>query len=184
METKEQKIINAAFKLFHRHGYKKVTMSDVAEASGMSRPSLYASFENKEAIFSALVRMHMDNNNLELMRVLDKKKTLKDKMEAIFDIYIIQPAASIIDSENGLEMLLNSSSYAPVAVNEMYTQFENHLINVIKNEMPKKSKMSAADLSRIMMLATKGLKSSAENLPQLQRMIDGLITMAIATVGK
>lgn len=39
----------------------------------------------------------------------------------------------------------------------------------------------ARDLARIRVLAAKGLKASSATLADLRRMIDGLITMAVAT---
>ncbi|MCX7303099.1 MAG: TetR/AcrR family transcriptional regulator [Hyphomicrobiales bacterium] len=41
----------AAMRLFWRKGYDGTTLSDLTEALGITRPSLYAAFGNKEALF-------------------------------------------------------------------------------------------------------------------------------------
>ncbi len=52
-QTKEDArdaIIRAGARLLARHGYRKVTMEDIAREAGISRPTLYQYFPNKEEI--------------------------------------------------------------------------------------------------------------------------------------
>ena len=65
----------------------------------------------------------------------------------------------------------------------MYARFEEQITEVIGPEIRKKRDLSTQDLAHILMLATKGLKASTETLPELRRMIDGLISMTLATIG-
>ena len=41
----------AALQVFWRHGYEAASMNDLTEAMGVSRPSLYAAFGNKESLY-------------------------------------------------------------------------------------------------------------------------------------
>lgn len=45
----------AALELFGRKGYAGVSMNDIAQAVGIRAPSLYKHFDNKEAIFAAVI---------------------------------------------------------------------------------------------------------------------------------
>ncbi len=47
-------ILDAAFGLFARYGYRRTSLGDVAQAAGLSRPALYHYFRNKEDVFRAL----------------------------------------------------------------------------------------------------------------------------------
>jgi len=182
MESKEQKILSAAYRLFNQHGFRKVTMSDIAEAAEMSRPSLYAAFDNKEAVFNALAAQHNARCEQLLAERLPKATSLRARLEVLFAIWIVEPFASVIDSPAGLDLLGNSAAYAPEAIAHTYQRFEHHLAALLKSELTgKRNGLTARDLAHIMTLATKGLKASTSTVTELRRMTDGLIAMAIAT---
>jgi len=180
MKLKELKITQVAQKLFLKHGYKKVTMRDIAEASDMSRPSLYASYANKEAVLTALINQQSDEADEKCNERLIKLTALEEKLTFIFEIWITGPFKSAIDSENGTELIANCASYVPVAVTNLYMRFEQQLAKVLSISLKTNTRISATDLAHIMMLATKGLKSSAESLEELERLIHGLIAMTLA----
>jgi AcrR family transcriptional regulator len=181
-DDKQAKILAAAYRLFHQHGFRKVTMSDIAEAAEMSRPSLYAAFANKEAVFGAIGRQHKAHAELLLAERLPKAHSLRAKLEVLFAVWIVEPFASVVDSPAGLDMLGNAAIYAPEAVAETYARFEQHLVAILKAELTgKRNGMTARDLAHIMTLATKGLKATSTSVAELRRMTDGLIAMAIAT---
>lgn len=59
MDIKD-KIIQAAFKLFMRHGIKSVSMDDIALNLGVSKKTLYKWFENKDQLVVAMLQGHFD----------------------------------------------------------------------------------------------------------------------------
>tara|TARA_R110000824_G_scaffold9262_1_gene41534 strand:+ start:378 stop:938 length:561 start_codon:yes stop_codon:yes gene_type:complete len=48
------RLLDGAMQQFNRHGFAKTSMSDIAEAAGISRTSLYKHFSTKEAVFKGL----------------------------------------------------------------------------------------------------------------------------------
>lgn len=52
---KRNAILEAAERIFGELGFQKTSMSDVAEAAGVSRPLLYRYFEDKSGLLSAVV---------------------------------------------------------------------------------------------------------------------------------
>ncbi len=181
---RDLEILKTAQKLIIHYGYNKVTMKDIADACRISRPTLYKSFPNKETIIGELINLQIERGKAGAGNLAESKEPLKNKLEKFFDFWTIAPAALAIDSENGRDLLLNVAQYAPQAVDKLYLEFERHLTLIIEPEIRKRSNLKAKDLAHILALATKGLKSSSESLPDLRRLIDGLITMTVATINK
>lgn len=181
MDAKERKITDAAIRLFNRHGYRKVTMSDVAAEAGMSRPSLYAAFANKEAIFAALMDDHAARHDADSRGRVAGPAPLRGKLESLFEIWIVEPFASVVDSENGADLLANSALYAPAAYAAFYARFEALLREVLEPAMGRGSALPPGDLAHLLMMATRGLKAATRTEAELRRLVAGLITMAVAT---
>ncbi len=175
-------ILREAQGLILKYGYQKVTMTDIAKACQISRTTLYKSYPNKESIIVGLINEALDLNVKETTKLLTEKTILKSKLERFFDIWTIQPAASVIELDTGRDILMNVSSYAPEAVENHYQIFEDMLATLIRNEMKNEESISAKDLAHIFTLASKGLKASTKKIEDLQRMINGLITIIIAAV--
>jgi len=55
METREQ-ILNVATEAFAQQGYHQTSMDQIAKAAGLSKGALYYFFENKAALFLAVVQ--------------------------------------------------------------------------------------------------------------------------------
>ncbi len=181
-DDKETEVLAVAERLFFRHGYRKVTMVDIAEEAGMSRPTLYAAFGSKEAIFAAFLRRESARHDAETSRQLAGATTLRERLEHLFEIWLLGPFASVIDSENGSDLLANCAVYAPEAAADLYGRFEAHLTAVLHGAMGAPPSLTAPDLARILVLATRELKAHTTTLAEFRRLTDGLITMAIATV--
>lgn len=179
---RELEILKTAQKLIIHHGYHKVTMKDIADACRISRPTLYKSFQNKEAVISELIDLQIEDGKAGTENLAESRESLENKLKKFFDLWTISPAALAIDSTTGRDLLLNVANYAPQAVDKLYLEFEQHLTSILEPQIKKDSNLKAEDLAHILALATRGLKSSSGSLPELRRMIDGLIIMTIATI--
>ena len=48
---KQEKIINAGFRVFSQNSYKKSPMSEIADAAGISKSLLFHYFHNKKELY-------------------------------------------------------------------------------------------------------------------------------------
>lgn len=55
-EERKAQILEAARETFTKHGFHKTRMTDIAEASGLSKGALYWYFESKDAIILSLLK--------------------------------------------------------------------------------------------------------------------------------
>jgi AcrR family transcriptional regulator len=69
--SRKEAILNAAKDVFLEQGYDLATMDDIAERAGTTKRTVYAHFENKEALFAAMVA-HSGGMFLEHLGELDR----------------------------------------------------------------------------------------------------------------
>lgn len=175
-------ILREAQKLILKYGYQKVTMTDIANACNISRTTLYKSYPNKESIIVGLINEALAINMKETEKLFTEELTFSNKLTRFFDIWTIQPAASVIDLDTGRDILTNVSSYAPAAVANHYQVFESMLGDIIKSELVGEEKITHEDLAHILTIASQGLKSSAKDIEYLEKMVNGLVTIVIMAV--
>src|SRR5690349_865995 len=79
-EETYETILQAATVLFHRYGYRKMTMCDVAEEARLSRPTVYQYFPNKEELALGVIdRLHQDLT-VELERLAAEPGTPEERL--------------------------------------------------------------------------------------------------------
>lgn len=76
-QTRE-KIVKVAHELFMELGYRAVSTRRIAEASGITQPSLYHHFANKKAIYMEVIRTELFEAKSALNRII---KRFQDDME-------------------------------------------------------------------------------------------------------
>lgn len=62
--------LDAAVRVFHQHGYEGTSLDDLTAAMGINRPSLYAAFGNKEALFRKAVDRYVAMHEVRLREAL------------------------------------------------------------------------------------------------------------------
>lgn len=63
--------LDKALAVFWRKGYEGTSLSDLTEALGVNRPSLYAAFGNKEELFRKALDRYADDRTVALHEALD-----------------------------------------------------------------------------------------------------------------
>jgi AcrR family transcriptional regulator len=70
MTAKQEKIIQAALRLFAQNGYASTSTSKVAKEAGVSEGLIFRHFENKEGLLKAIMGMAMDSSKQLLSEVM------------------------------------------------------------------------------------------------------------------
>ena len=90
-ERSRQAIVDAAARLFRRHGFDGVGIDDIMAAAGLTRGGFYNHFRSKAALFEQVVAHK--HGFIDLMRRRDgrTRTTLRAQCQAIVDDYL-EPA--------------------------------------------------------------------------------------------
>jgi AcrR family transcriptional regulator len=87
MTTKAERttafIIETVAPVFNKHGYVGTSMSDLTEATGLTKGALYGNFENKEALALAAYEYSID----KLLNAIDERLSVEgDSLEKLFSL--------------------------------------------------------------------------------------------------
>lgn len=102
-EERKIKILNTALKVFAREGYKDSNLSMIAEECGVSRPTLYLYFKDKDDIYYYAVKL-VTGHMFQKYSVMAWDESIGDQIDRIIAICtdIIDYAMQNIDSLEGL----------------------------------------------------------------------------------
>jgi AcrR family transcriptional regulator len=87
----EAAVIAAAVQVFWRHGYAAASISDLTEATGLSRSSLYQRFRDKDGLFQEALAAYLER----VLRRMEaaKGKTVRARLDALLRGFVLRPSA-------------------------------------------------------------------------------------------
>jgi AcrR family transcriptional regulator len=81
--------LDATAALVAKHGLRSVTMSQIAEATGIGRATLYKYFPDVEAILVAWHERHVAGHLEELAELRDSAGDARERLEAVLEAYAL-----------------------------------------------------------------------------------------------
>jgi TetR/AcrR family transcriptional regulator len=98
-------LLAAAYQAFARHGFKRTTMGDIAEAAGMSRPALYLRVSNKEEALRLVADALLAQSLGAARAAADGPGDLADRAEAVLLAKLELTLGLAARSEHAAELL-------------------------------------------------------------------------------
>lgn len=186
MDQIKVNILNAAEAMFLKNGTRQTNMTQVAKAADVSRQTVYAHFENKDALIAAVTRQLMTKMIAQLQENWAKCETLSEKLDVFFRISALEPF-EILQTHPELKGLLLGASERTAAV---AAQAGRDKANALSKQLEayddalKKAGTSSDDLGDYIAQVSKNLKYTASSRSELERHL-GLLAQSIrALVGK
>lgn len=84
-DERQQQILQAAMQCFARKSYANTTMDEIAEASGLSKGSLYRYYNSKKDLFLAILQSYFDGITNEVDEILKTAQTQELKLKIALD---------------------------------------------------------------------------------------------------
>src|SRR6266545_4856609 len=100
-----ERILNAAFTLFGRYGFRRASMEDIASEAGMSRAALYLQFRNKEDIFRELARGLHEEAIAGAEAALGGDEAIAERLLAAVEAKTLRMIETIQASPHGSELM-------------------------------------------------------------------------------
>jgi len=86
-EQTRQMIIEQAAPIFNKKGIAATAMSDIMDATNLSKGSLYVHFDNKEVLAEKVVDYNMEQLVQKTAAIMNRFDNPKDKLFAFIDLY-------------------------------------------------------------------------------------------------
>lgn len=92
----EDEVLERALDLFRRQGFAGTSYSDLTCATGLNKPSLYAAFGDKEALFSAVLDRYAQGPQTRILQAFQEAESFRDGLGALMrgfaEIYTLNHA--------------------------------------------------------------------------------------------
>lgn len=185
LDEKTCRILAAARDVFARHGYRKTSMQDVADAAGISRAALYLRFRNKEDLFrSGAAAVHaevLERTREALAADAPIGERLRRAMLAFTEGFL----APLDQAGHGQELFAASADLAAQIDADSRADLRRLLHDALERAVAGKEitlppDCDAGRLADLVHTTATGFKHAGDGLPALRRRID-LFTSVLAT---
>ena len=181
-DAKRNRLLVEARAVFLRYGYKRVTMSDIAEAAGMSRAAIYVGFKSKEDVFVGVFDQWVDQTIAEIAMVIATRATAEKRLELAFEIWAVKPFEMTMDSPEARELLECSFDFALGSLKRGYKKFETAIAPVIATLAEQRlahANISPERTAHVLASAVRGFKQTAAKPAELRQLIKQLVSLSL-----
>ena len=161
-EEKKEQIIQVAFDTIKKHGIKRVTLEDIADASGMAKTSIYYYFPSKNALINETIT-HFSSSILQRIDLLvQSKQSPEQKLISSWKIIFFHMRESGYFINTDKNTMTQMISLAKDLINKFQKQYQN-LIRKILLEGKKKGVFQVDDIDLWALFLSVGLMGIIEN---------------------
>src|SRR5271169_1577191 len=185
-EFSETVALEAAIDCFWQRGYEATSMRDLAASMGLSAPSLYNAFGDKQTLFARALERYLDCTTRD--RLLRLEETLTPK-EAIYRFFAEIIDHSMKDRERKGCFLVNSAlEVAPhqselgALIAEQFTEIEaffKRCILAAQADGTAPRSINAKDTARLFLGVLLGIRVLARSTPN-RSLLEGVVRPALA----
>ena len=177
-------VLLAARQIFWRKGYQGTSLDDITEATGLTKPSLYAAFGDKASLFLKVLDHYHDQLFKRSERILAETPNARAAVEAWLTNFI--PVCSGERGRNGCLSVntLTDGGLNDPAVEKSIADFNARLESLILNRLEADRAQFAADFDpvaagRTIMAIYMGLMTMAKQKPSPQQ-----VKLVIGQIGR
>ena len=171
MDRKTQ-LLDAAAKVFFKYGASKARFGDIAKEAGVSRPTLYAAFEDKDAIMVATIHYVSRKFVLAINDQIADKLTMEDRLSLFTRITVVEPYQLIQKSKDAADILTGYNEAGRQAIRETLELKSILLMEILAPFFNDVKELDVIlEQCRTFVHSSSGLKNTVANDDELQKRI-------------
>src|SRR6266853_2890985 len=190
---KPNAIMLAALELFTRYGYRKTSIDDIAQAAQVAKRTVYLHFENKAAVFLAILQYLEGQVRQRCVAAESIDGAAVDRLTALLDAYFGMAFELFSKSAHMPELEETFSKLARARIGNLNTEYEARLARFLRSlekageiKGPPRG-LTVGQLIHIVVRAAEGAKHDPEvqgDRKALKRRLRELAILAIAAMKK
>lgn len=191
--AKPNAIVLAALELFTRYGYRKTSIDDIAQAAQVAKRTVYLHFENKAAVFLAILEYLADQIRQRCAAAERIGGTPVHRLTGLLDAYFGMAFELFSKSEHMPELEETFSKLARERIGDLNTEYELRLAKFLRSlkktgEIGRPPQgLTVEQIVQIVMRAAEGTKHNAKvqgDRKAFERRLREVATLAIAAMKK
>jgi len=191
--VKPNAIVLAGLKLFAQYGYRKTSIDDIANAAQVAKRTVYLHFENKAAVFLAILE-YLGDQVRQRCAVAEKAGgTAVDRLTGLLDAYYGMAFELFNKSEHMPELQETFSTLARARIGDLNTEYKDRLARFLRSLQktgaiggPPQG-LTVEQIVHILVRTAEGAKLDPEvqgDRKALERRLRELAILAIAAMNK
>jgi AcrR family transcriptional regulator len=191
--AKPNAIVLAGLKLFTQYGYRKTSIDDIANAAQVAKRTVYLHFENKAAVFLAILEYLGDRVRLRCAAAESAGGTAVDRLTGLLDAYFGMAFELFSKSEHMPELEETFSMLARARIGDLNREYEDRLARFLRSLQktgaiggPPQG-LTVEQIVHILVRTAEGAKHDPEvqgDRKALERRLRELAILAIAAMTK
>jgi AcrR family transcriptional regulator len=191
--AKPNAIVLAALELFTRYGYRKTSIDDIAEAAQVAKRTVYLHFENKAAVFLAILEYLGDQVRQRCVAAERIGGKTIDRLTGLLNAYFGMAFEVFSKSEHMPELEETFSKLARARIGDLNTEYEARLARFLRSlektgeiEGPPRG-LTVEQIVHILMQAAEGAKHDPKvqgDRKAFERRLRELAILALAAMKK
>ena len=180
MTSMKDKIVDAAISTFIRYGARKTAMSDIADAAGVSRQTLYDQFGSKDDLVEAAISRNTDLVLARIEEQLKDRANLSDQLDIYLTETVVRTFARLRTSEDVEDLISGHSDAGRAAIaksHQRHRKVVTSLLTPYQHEI-EKTGQSTRQLAAFLVKSAMNLKH-CESKRELNAMLDSLKTSVL-----
>jgi AcrR family transcriptional regulator len=165
---RRSQIVAAATPVFLRYGFARTTMGDIAQAAGLTRPTLYLTFPDKESVFQVVVETMIEEKLAQISTGIAGVPTIHEKLLYACNAWAAEGYELVQAHPDARDMF--DLGFKSVCAG--YAAFQDLIAGIIGEALGQSPiTVSSTDLARSIVYALKGFKDVAADATDLRTLI-------------
>lgn len=166
---------------FARYGLRRTSMTDVAQALGVSRQSLYNRFGSKNALAGWAVQALIDRSLAEALRAIEQPaRTLPDRLADALDAWVGRHRDALHASPHGVEIVAVMLRHPPEAVRIAERRLVAAMTEAIRLSGPGSAVPRAGSMAQALCWTARGLVHAVPDHATFRRQLDHITGALVA----